>query len=547
MKPKIRLGIFAWEPHMSQWMQLVVKMLAKCDYAELIVLIHSAPGFNRTGLIQLAGIQKSRIMYAVQQRLERRIFEVKNQKEDESASAYERIAINAGMTNGKVSFEQDAVQRIRNYELDVLISLTSCDFDCEVKKAVRIGIWSYVAGEKTAFAGGPAHAWKFSSAIEDEEFLLPVIPEERKNVLEPNINKVLINYYWRSLHFLPVRLKELYDNGDMSIVEAKHKYGLHIHSHSWQWRHSYLQVSPIILRYLLRWSKLKFDQLLFSNQWVLLFGISGKQGNIFQTVSQLKPLIPPPDRFWADPCVVCNDERYYVFVEEYVHKNKKGHISVIEIDGDGKIIDTRPVLEKPYHLSFPFVFKHSGKYYMIPETAASRRIDIYESTCFPFEWKLFKNLMDDVNAVDTIIHKKDGRFWLFTTICSVSEHLNRDELYLYYSDDLDGSWIPHPNNPVVTDVRTSRSAGGMFEYGGKLYRPSQDCLKRYGHRVLFNEVIVINEQEYQEKTVTSIDPHWDKKIVATHTFSHQNKLTVIDAQMRNRKKGTSKNVPAVDA
>ena len=43
-------------------------------------------------------------------------------------------------------------------------------------------------------------------------------------------------------------------------------------------------------------------------------------------------IIPPKDRFWADPHVLFKDNKYYIFIEEYIFNKKKGHISVIQIN-----------------------------------------------------------------------------------------------------------------------------------------------------------------------------------------------------------------------
>src|SRR5690606_25917847 len=109
-------------------------------------------------------------------------------------------------------------------------------------------------------------------------------------------------------------------------------------------------------------------------------------------------LIPPKDRFWADPVVIFENEKLYVFIEELVYKNKIAHLSVFELNTDGSITEPHIILKKPYHLSYPFIFKHEDKYYMIPETAQNNDIQLYESVSFPLEWKFKQTLMKDVKA-----------------------------------------------------------------------------------------------------------------------------------------------------
>jgi hypothetical protein len=84
-------------------------------------------------------------------------------------------------------------------------------------------------------------------------------------------------------------------------------------------------------------------------------------------------------------------------------------------------------------------------------------------------------------------------------------------------------------NPIVSDVKRARGAGAIFRKNGKLFRPSQDCSKGYGYGFDLNEIIILSETEYSERTVKSVRPECMKNTVATHTYANQGDLTVIDA------------------
>jgi hypothetical protein len=146
------------------------------------------------------------------------------------------------------------------------------------------------------------------------------------------------------------------------------------------------------------------------------------------------------------------------------------------------------------------------------------------------------NLMENLHAVDTTVHYYENKFWLFVNIKENNGASAWDELFLFYSDELlTTRWIPHPQNPVISDVRQARPAGQIFTYNKKMYRPSQDCSCTYGYATNINEIIVLNEREYKEKKITTIFPDWNKKVTAVHTYSHGDGLTVIDAQIKRRK------------
>lgn len=115
----------------------------------------------------------------------------------------------------------------------------------------------------------------------------------------------------------------------------------------------------------------------------------------------------------------------------------------------------------------------------------------------------------------------------------VSSH---DELFLFSSNSLMGEkWLLNANNPIISDVGKSRPAGSIFKIKDKLYRPSQNSAKRYGHGVVINEIIDLNEDSYKENTIQFIYPNWEKNIKAVHSLNNVSKLTVIDAIYKRRK------------
>ena len=170
------------------------------------------------------------------------------------------------------------------------------------------------------------------------------------------------------------------------------------------------------------------------------------------------------------------------------------------------------VLEKDYHLSYPFIFEWNNKYYMVPESRANKTIDLYECVEFPDKWNFKQHLMENISAVDTTLIHYANKWWLFTAIAENEAAAPNVELFLYYSDDLfGGEWNAHPLNPIISDVKSARPAGKLFIKDGKLFRPSQDCSTTYGYCFDLNEIEVLSETEYREKKTFSIKPNWDKK------------------------------------
>jgi hypothetical protein len=266
------------------------------------------------------------------------------------------------------------------------------------------------------------------------------------------------------------------------------------------------------------------------DQWYLLFDLNDEMSTSF---GAFREIIPPKDRFWADPHVVRADGRYYIFVEEYVHRLKKAHISVIEMDGHGNYQDPVRVLETEYHLSYPCVFMWQGNYYMVPESAANASVELYECVEFPHKWKLKMSLMEGVHAVDTTLFHHGGRWWMFTAMAKDAASLPRVHLCLFFSDELlTKRWNPHPLNPIISDARRGRPAGRVLTIDGRIFRPSQDCSKYYGYGFDLNEIAVLSDREYVERNIMSVRPGWDRKAQGSHTLAREGQLTMIDAFTR---------------
>jgi hypothetical protein len=282
---------------------------------------------------------------------------------------------------------------------------------------------------------------------------------------------------------------------------------------------------------LLAWVTLRsYQKAFFLEQWCLMFDLGKDMSTSF---GSFRKLIPPRDKFWADPQVVEAGDRYHIFIEEYLYSHRKGHISVVEMDRKGNCKGPVRVLERPYHLSYPFVFTWKGQYYMVPESAENRTIELYECIEFPYRWEFKMNLMENVSAVDTTLFGYQGKWWLFTGMPDNAAALPLARLFLYFSDEpLTTEWHPHPLNPIGPDVMTGRPAGRVFAKDGRILRPAQNGSTGYGYGFDLNEILLLSESEYRETKVMSVRPDWSRTVRATHTYSSEGQLTVIDAFMR---------------
>lgn len=285
-----------------------------------------------------------------------------------------------------------------------------------------------------------------------------------------------------------------------------------------------------VVRLAARQAAFRLARLARYDQWQLVYSWDEEDGDP-ASFGGGRHLVPPAGRSWADPFPLFHDGRHYLFFEEYCHRTRKGHIAVAEIGRSGLAAPPVVALGLDHHLSYPFVFRWQDELWMLPEAAASRRLELYRCRRFPDRWQATATLLEGVDAVDATLHETADGWWLFTAI-AVAGTRNRDELHLFRADSPLGPWRPHRANPVVSNARGARPGGRLLRSGGQLLRPGQDCARRYGAAVILHEVVRIDEVAYEERARARIEPSWGRGLIATHTFNRCRGLTVADAAVR---------------
>ncbi|MBY0612788.1 MAG: hypothetical protein K2P80_11455 [Beijerinckiaceae bacterium] len=202
-------------------------------------------------------------------------------------------------------------------------------------------------------------------------------------------------------------------------------------------------------------------------------------------------------RYFADPFAFEHDGRTVIFCEEVPASTGKGIISRFEVDAEGRPGRPTIVLERPYHLSYPFVFEHEGEIFMIPETLANRTVELYRAESFPDRWSLDTVLISGVAASDATLIRHHGRFWLFAT--EEDGGSTWDCLSIWHAETLRGPWLAHPMNPVLVDAAGARPAGPIIAQDGVLMRPAQDCTGFYGRGLVMKEITRLDAEGFDER------------------------------------------------
>ena len=214
----------------------------------------------------------------------------------------------------------------------------------------------------------------------------------------------------------------------------------------------------------------------------------------------------PSGHYFADPFLVRHGGDYWLFAENYVSASEKGVLACAPIRSDGGIGQWKIVLDLPYHLSFPLIFDHDGEVYMIPESQADGRVELYRASAFPYAWTKARTLWHGAGA-DTVPYRGDDGTWYFFT--SVQHYKSTPpQLLLYTAPSLESDWQLHPANPLSLDVRYARNGGRILEIpqegrGPRLIRVSQDGSGNYGSKLHFHQIETLNPLQYRESLLGS--------------------------------------------
>ncbi|MCX6283402.1 MAG: hypothetical protein NTW31_04095 [Bacteroidetes bacterium] len=232
--------------------------------------------------------------------------------------------------------------------------------------------------------------------------------------------------------------------------------------------------------------------------------------------------------YFADPGGFIEENKVHILMEDYSYSDNKANISEAVFDPVSKTFSV-PLksIETKEHLSYPFIFVYGESIYCLPESYRYGYIGLYKRNYSEGIFVEDHVLLDHIDAVDPTLINYNDKWWLFFTLRKYSN----SHLYIYFADELDGEYKPHPLNPVKMDVRSSRPAGLPFFNEGELYRPSQDCSETYGRRVAINRIIKLTETEYGEELVKFIGPIKDCRYSkGFHTVSGLGRYTLIDAK-----------------
>lgn len=245
------------------------------------------------------------------------------------------------------------------------------------------------------------------------------------------------------------------------------------------------------------------------------------------------------DRFTlrADPFGIWEEEELHVFVERCDYRVLKGVIELLRFDRNLNFLGSRVVLERPWHLSYPIVFRSEREIYMLPEAARSGKLLLYRATSFPFDWEPAELIGVPGRAVDSTPFVHSGRWWLLYTLVTRTRGLRNYALNLAFGDRPTGPFQAHPLNPVRVGLDGARPAGTpIVQEDGIIHVPVQDSSQTYGGAIRRLTILHLDDKHFEAEDESWLSPApalqpFDRGL---HTLSAAGDISLVDCKFVDR-------------
>lgn len=241
------------------------------------------------------------------------------------------------------------------------------------------------------------------------------------------------------------------------------------------------------------------------------------------------------DEWYADPFLFTYENKTFLFFELYDMKQRKGKIAYCEII-EGEFGEITVILDKPYHLSFPYIFEWNGSVYLMPESSEANKIIIFKSDNFPLDWSEHKILIDSIKVCDSIILTSTTGYWLLTsTIINGGFRVTKEA----YKVNLDRMEII--GSPIFYGEGSYgyRNAGKIITRRHNQFRVAQDCTNnKYGKGLVVYNTEIDDFGSLKEHEIKHIDGRSlnvnNNYFDGVHTYNSNEKYEVIDLKTTHK-------------
>jgi hypothetical protein len=198
-------------------------------------------------------------------------------------------------------------------------------------------------------------------------------------------------------------------------------------------------------------------------------------------------------RFVADPFLVHDGGAWHLFFEAFNAVTSQGDIGWATSPDARQWTYQRIVLDEPFRLAYPYVFRADDAYYMVPDNGDGA-VRLYRAEPFPIRWRFVAELVRGGAVIDPSLVYHERRWWMFAGAPGNAA------LYAYYADRLEGPWQPHVANPIVaTAPDHARPGGRIVSWNDRLIRFGQNDAATYGEGVSAFEITTLTPDRFEER------------------------------------------------
>src|SRR5436190_17090804 len=233
-------------------------------------------------------------------------------------------------------FSTEDIEKIRALDLDLLIRCGSGILRGDILHASRLGIISFHHGDNRINRGGPAGFWECYYEWPRTGFIIQRLTEEL------DAGDVLVRGSFATRYFYSLNQAHLYKKSNTHLKNllvriASTRELPPVESAPNPYSNTLFRAPNAIqsvvygLKVLSRISiKVIARILMLRKRWGISLVSCKWDRSVLWRSTEVKP---PRGRFWADPFLHSYDGRTFCFVEDFVYKTSRAHITALEIAG----------------------------------------------------------------------------------------------------------------------------------------------------------------------------------------------------------------------
>jgi hypothetical protein len=326
----LRVGLLVDSLRQPQWVRNIVQDIQRSDFARVSLIVENGDVDKpESGRLRKIVKNRHRLAYVLYTRIDERLFRKQPDAFTEISIAdlvedVPRIRVAPIKKRFSDYFTDEDVAAIRQYDLDVVLRLGFRILRGDALKISRYGVWSYHHGDNLVNRGGPAGFWEVMEGEPVTGSVLQVLNDELDNgrviyrshapTDTRSVYRNKDNFYRKSATFVVRKLKDVAER-DAAALDDPGGTIFTPYTRRLYREPSNREMVRAGLRLAGKYVADKVRDRVFLDQWALAYRVHRGSTGPDPGLHRFKLLLPPRDRFWADPFPVYANGRHYVFVE----------------------------------------------------------------------------------------------------------------------------------------------------------------------------------------------------------------------------------------